>query len=302
MRLLQLIPHMAIGGAQTTARILCGIPDSDVTLACYDSAESNSDASWDWLLLHTWCACGDGSKMMVPSKLPKHHRLAVFTHDWRGELRFSPALYFCYSDFARKNTRFDAPAHVVGAGIQTELYSTLPERSLRPLVSVGRLSTLYSGKVSEALLSFWPRINADAFVCAGDGSERESLMSSSLFDSRFSFPGEIPPDHVPQLLHALDIFLYDTVWHVESFCYVILEAMAAGCVVVTRPRGAIGDLIRDGINGFFYERESDCVEICNRLIASPKTRIQVSRAARVAANAYSADSFLRRVGQLLRDG
>ena len=86
-------------------------------------------------------------------------------------------------------------------------------------------------------------------MIGGGGSQLDTLVDTCT-DQRFRFLGEIPPTLTHEFLAQIDIFLYDTEWHVESFCYVILEALAAGCVVVASSRGAIVELVQSGANGF----------------------------------------------------
>lgn len=291
---------MGIGGAQTTARLLCHLPDANVSLACYDAEGIEGGNAWDWILLHTWCSSPEGQAMMSPPTIPRNSKLAVFTHDWRGNVCFKADVYLCYSRYAQSLSHFDGPVHVVGAGLDLTPYGG-PARDNGHTITVGRLSTLYGGKISVPLLQYWQDINADAFVCAGDGYERPALMAAFASDSRFTFPGEIQPINVPGFLRSIDIFLYDTVWHTESFCYVVLEAMAAGCVVVTRPRGALAEICHDKVNSFHFTTERECVDLCNWLIRSPDIRLRISEAARGFAGKYTSSAFLQNVRRILSE-
>jgi glycosyltransferase involved in cell wall biosynthesis len=150
---------------------------------------------------------------------------------------------------------------------------------------------MLSGKISEATIHFWRDIPAERLIVGGDGPQRERLRAAFEQDPRFLFPGAIPPRDVPRFLRQIDIFLYDTAWHVESFCYVILEAMAAGCVVVARDKGAIGELIRHAENGFLYASEEEALSICCHLINNPNHHVSISHAARKFASLYSLECF-----------
>lgn len=302
MNILQIIPHMGVGGAQTTARILLDLPNSTVSLATFDEVTNFLADEWEWIIVHTWCYKRNTASMLKPPILPRHRHLAAFTHDWRGNMNFRAAINLCYTEFAKSNTIFDSPAHCTRAGIDPKLFLELPEREHSGEVTVGRLSTMYSGKISIQLIESWKLINATKFICAGYGSEFNIIRQQFSCDSRFEFPGEILPEHVPKLLHSIDIFLYDTEWHIESFCYVVLEAMAAGCVVICRRKGAIPELIRDGENGFLYDNVTDGVKLCNDLIKNVSTRMRVSKAARQYAIDLNHTVFLERVKKLLDDG
>ena len=52
----------------------------------------------------------------------------------------------------------------------------------------------------------------------------------------------------------------------EPFGLSFIEALAVGTPVVTRPRGALPELMLHGRHGFLAESEDDLVEACRRLI------------------------------------
>jgi len=283
---------MNIGGAQTSAANLMKIPGVDVRLATYQQLPDHADRHYDVVLLHVWCASRERSTMNWPERFDLScEQLVVFNHDWRGRLNFGADKYIVYSQFALANSCADNRISIIPGGIATGKYVALGPRSAnRPLV-VGRLSTMLSGKISEAIIHFWRDIPAERFIVGGDGPERERLRAAFEQDPRFLFPGAIPARDVPRFLRQIDIFLYDTEWHVESFCYVILEAMAAGCVVLARDKGAIGELIRHAENGFLYTSEDEALSICCHLINNPNYRMSISRAAHKFALPYSLERF-----------
>jgi glycosyltransferase involved in cell wall biosynthesis len=230
--------------------------------------------------------------MNWPDKLDcEADQFVVFNHDWRGSLQVGADAYIVYSKFAFDNSRADAEKRIVPGGIPFGLYGVrTSDRGAKQCV-VGRLSTLLEGKISVDLIDCWRDINAARFIIGGDGPQRDRLLTAFSDDLRFEFPGQIRPRDVPVFMKEIDIFLYDTYWHTESFCYVVLEAMAAGCVVVARAKGAIPELVNPGVNGFLYTSNDQAITLCNSLIKDVGLRVEVGNRARTFASQYSINRF-----------
>lgn len=290
--LLQVIENMNIGGAQRSASNLMEIPGVEVDLITYEQLREPTKRFYNAVLFHVWCAFRDQPTLNWPEGVKlSFGQLVVFNHDWRGHLNFGADKYIVYSKFAFANSSADSRMYVVPGGIPACQYVDIQTRSANKPLVVGRLSTMLSGKISGETIHFWKEIPADQFIVGGDGPQLESLQATFRQDLRFLFPGAIPPRDVPQFLRQIDIFLYDTAWHIESFCYVILEAMAAGCVVVARDKGAIKELIRHGYNGFLYTSEEEAISTCRHLINNPNLRVSISHAAHEFALSYSLERF-----------
>ncbi len=284
--LLQVIENMLIGGAQRSASLLADLPNVDTTIVTYDQLSSlNQSAHFDGLLLHVWRRSRYESEMNWPDGVPGSFGVRVaFNHDWCGSLEVGFDRYIVYSAFAHANTVADGPVYVVSGGIPTQKFLSL--RRCVPAstkVTVGRLSTMWPGKIDKSILIPWRSLSASRFLIGGDGPGRVQLVKQFEDDPRFSFVGAVYPWDVPKFLHQIDIFLYDTTWHVESFCYATLEAMAAGCVVVARAKGALPSQIRHCETGFLFDTQEQAIKICEDLIRHPKLRIQIARRARAAA-------------------
>lgn len=67
-----------------------------------------------------------------------------------------------------------------------------------------------------------------------------------------SFRGKAPQNDVTALYAEIDVLLAPSIWP-ESFGLVTREAALCGCWVVASQRGAIGDVIDDGVNGFHVD-------------------------------------------------
>jgi glycosyltransferase involved in cell wall biosynthesis len=178
----------------------------------------------------------------------------------------------------------DAPVIVLPAGIDPSEFAGF-HRFLdnRSGLVVGRLSTMWPSKIDSTVLRFWRALPAVRFLVGGEGPMRAKIINEFRDDARFDFPGRVTRPDVLGFLQRIDVFLYDTPWHIESFCYATLEAMAAGCVVVARRKGAIPDQISDGETGFLYDTEEQAIDIIRRLDVDRDLMNRVGTCARESA-------------------
>lgn len=94
-----------------------------------------------------------------------------------------------------------------------------------------------------------------SIVMAGDGPERqnlEALVVDHQLSDRISFTGYVGGRDKMLLLAESSIFALPTI-HPEGMPNAILEAMAAGQVVITTSAGGIGQIIKDGVNGVLLQ-------------------------------------------------
>jgi glycosyltransferase involved in cell wall biosynthesis len=295
-RVLHIIPTLGVGGAQRTLATLLRIPDLESRVELSDSL-SDSSISWsDIVLIHAWCGERDNANLNVPRILFDLHERPVilFNHDWRGCYRGLAELVIVYSAFAATNWTGAQPVTVLPGGITLERFSEVARRrDWSAPATIGRLSTLHPGKISPRTLHYWPVLSAKRFLVGGAGSQLTSLVQACT-DPRFEFPGEVPPRFTHDLLSRIDIFLYDTEWHIESFCYVILEALAAGCVVVASNRGAIQELVETEKNGLLFEGSEEAVRLCASLLGDSERCRSLSSAGAATARLFPSEAMRHR--------
>ena len=298
MKILQIIENMEVGGAQRTVKNIMKSPFHTFSCATFGNCQIRKLVNYDFLLLHLWCKEKTSPILNWPDNIPRPKiPFLIFNHDWRGVMSLKAKHYVVYSDYARRNCVADAEISVINPGIELEKYQNI-DRKYSDNVVVGRLSTMHQGKISVSTIDFWRQIPAMKFLVGGDGYQRSFLKKEFKDDPRFEFPGLILPSYVPEFLREIDIFLYDTNTHTESFCYVILEAMASGCVVVAKNKGAIFELIDHGHNGFLYEDENEALLYSKQLIEDKKLRHKISLEGKRTALNYSLGSFHTTVAKL----
>jgi glycosyltransferase involved in cell wall biosynthesis len=76
--------------------------------------------------------------------------------------------------------------------------------------------------------------------------------------------GEVGDQRKAELLRDAVALLMPIDWD-EPFGLAFIEAMACGTPVITRPRGSLPELIRNGVHGIFAESEDELVEACMRI-------------------------------------
>lgn len=107
--------------------------------------------------------------------------------------------------------------------------------------------------------------------------------------------GEVSHDRIPSLLG--DSFMYVQPSRYESQGIALLEAMAAGRVVVASDLPAIREYIRHGENGFLVDPENSnaLAEVLTTLLINPEQAFSLARAARGAVKMYTWQRMLQTV-------
>lgn len=92
-----------------------------------------------------------------------------------------------------------------------------------------------------------------SLTIVGDGEYREKLegkVRESNLSEYINFLGN--QRNVNDLLSNADIFIHPAIWE-EGFGITIIEAMARGKLCIASKRGAIPEIISDGVNGLLVE-------------------------------------------------
>jgi glycosyltransferase involved in cell wall biosynthesis len=135
-------------------------------------------------------------------------------------------------------------------------YAKKLERRPHLLVFMSRFMPAKGGAlVLEAFADILKEYPAAELVMAGDGPDRprlEQLSQSLALGDRVSFPGYMLGESKMALLTEASLFVLPTK-HPEGMPNAILEAMAAGNVVISTDVGGIKDVVTDGDNGVILE-------------------------------------------------
>jgi glycosyltransferase involved in cell wall biosynthesis len=149
--------------------------------------------------------------------------------------------------------------------------------------------------------------DATLFVVGGDHpldvayAERVKQMVRELDGGeRFVLAGQRPMTEVPLWHAAADLIVHPVVG-VEPFGMSVVEAMAAGKVVVASDLGGPAEVIQDGVSGILI-RGGDAGLLAStvlQLLEDPDRRAAIEKQARLRAQSFSVDAFAERFNQLM---
>ncbi len=199
--------------------------------------------------------------------------------------------YLCCSRYVkRRGAEFYgldlSAARVVYNGVNLERFVPRRERPAGP-PRVMTVINLIRDKGADTLVDAFAQVPVtDArLMIAGRGAELENLKAQAErlgVADRVEFLGL--RDDVDRLLHQVDVFVHPARWE-EAFGYSVAEAMACGLPVVSTDRGALGELIEDGVTGRLVPAEDPAAmaRAIGELLADPAQSARLGAAARAKA-------------------
>jgi len=171
-------------------------------------------------------------------------------------------------------------------------------------VVVGFLGRLAPQKAPDVTLRAFRRIlderPATRVVLAGDGPDgpaMRALASELGLDDRVI---TLPVAHGPDVIPAFDLFLMTSRY--EGFPYVLLEALAAGCAIVSTRVGGVVDCVLDGENGAVVD-SLDPEPISRAvldIVNDSQLLLRMRAESRARAALFSIDRMLDRTAELYR--
>ena len=108
--------------------------------------------------------------------------------------------------------------------------------------------------VSTIVRAFSILDDSSRLTIVGDGIEKSPLkeMCTSLgVADRVNFTGILPPDAIKEQMATADIFVLSSLS--EGRPNVVVEAMAAGCAVISSDLPGVRELIDHGVNGLLFK-------------------------------------------------
>jgi glycosyltransferase involved in cell wall biosynthesis len=169
---------------------------------------------------------------------------------------------------------------------------------------MGWLVTLEAAK---AVLSF--RRDVRFVFCGGwwplsDERFALQLVSEWGIAENIEFHGIVVGEAKTRVFESADIFVFPTFFPVETFGIVNLEAMEAGLPIITTSRGAIPEIVEDGVNGYLIA-ENDPEELAAKILLladDQDLRCQIGiRNRKKFMERFTADAFADRWISLIKD-
>lgn len=138
----------------------------------------------------------------------------------------------------------------------------------------------------------------------GEGDARDTVLERAVargLGGRVEAPGRSGGD-VAALVAEFDIYAFAS--HHEGFPYAILEAMRAGCPLVTTGVGGVPEAVSDGVEGLVVPPSNPqaLAAALRRMLSEPTLRESCSAAARERwAREFSLDAMRASVSELIGD-
>lgn len=146
-------------------------------------------------------------------------------------------------------------AEVITPAVDTDYFVPGPARKPGPPYIISMVGALIWRKGYEyALMSLAQMVRAGLDVhlrIVGKGEEQDRCQHTAAdlgVADRLHLVGALPPEGVRQELHASHAFLHASLS--EGISNAVLEAMACGLPVVATEAGGMGEVLRDGVNGY----------------------------------------------------
>lgn len=220
----------------------------------------------------------DGLLLLLAKLLGR--RVVVFLRGWDCQcerairhryLSLLRLVYFRADAFIVLATRFksvlrdfgcDKPIYVETTIVADEVFSRAQVNSVRRKPGPGHLNILFLSRVERAK-GIYEAIDAFTIVkdrhpgltmtIAGEGSEYETAVEYVKTEgiAGVQFLGWVCGEEKHKAFAGADIYLFPT--HGEGMPNSVLEAMAYGIPIVTRPVGGVADFFEDGKMGYVTE-------------------------------------------------
>lgn len=177
------------------------------------------------------------------------------------------------------DTELFHPSHATQA-MRARLTEGHPEDRL--FVYIGRLSAEKEIEQCRGVLEALP---GTRLALVGDGPHRKKL-GEYFAGTRTHFAGFMQGGDLAAAFASADAFMLPS--RTETLGLVLLEAMAAGCPVVTPRAGGTSDIVQDGVTGYLYDPEAPAgaVEAMRKLLFDAEHRAEMGQRARADAEQW----------------
>lgn len=176
------------------------------------------------------------------------------THKWMGTWKKMVDLYIMPSAFARNkliHSSFNVNEQKTAVKpnfIQDPGVADHTKRQNHYLF-IGRLAI---EKGVDVLLEAWKQLPDQQLVVAGDGPERENLISRYRHLGNVQFVGHKNKEEVIGLMKSCRALVFPSMWY-EGLPLTIIESFATGTPVVGSNLGAMSEMITNEVNGLLFE-------------------------------------------------
>jgi phosphatidylinositol alpha 1,6-mannosyltransferase len=188
------------------------------------------------------------------------------------------------------------PVFPMRRGVNADLFSPA-KRSFRDnTFRLGYVGRLCPEKNVRFLVDLERALQSDGignyrFLVVGEGGERGWLERKL---QKADFTGELHGEFLADAYANMDLLVFPS--ETDTFGNVVLEALASGTPPLVTCKGGPKYLVEDGITGFVAKNESDFIAKAKLVMASPKLRLSLRKAARLWAEDRSWEAVLDDLG------
>ncbi|MEZ4665048.1 MAG: glycosyltransferase family 4 protein, partial [Caldilineaceae bacterium] len=118
---------------------------------------------------------------------------------------------------------------------------------------------------------------------------------------RIQFARQIPREDIVKVLGRFDVFLFTSIWP-EPMARSVMEAMAAGLLVIGTTVGGQGEMLEHGRNGLTYPAENATVlaDRIDQALREPALRTQLAQAGQnMVIEKYTLERMIIEIEQFL---
>jgi glycosyltransferase involved in cell wall biosynthesis len=201
----------------------------------------------------------------------------------RGTLQFS-----AISRWMSKDVEGIGRWHMVPNGVDMKTYDFQPATtSDAPLVFLGRLEEIKGPHLAIEIA----RGTGSRLILAGNIPEEhrtwfDAVVRPQIDDAQISYIGPVDDAQKNKLLGGARAFLMPILWE-EPFGIVMAEALACGAPVLGLRRGAVPEIVEEGVTGFVSDDVDGLVEAVARI-----GQIDRKQCRRVAEQRYSEEAVV----------
>jgi glycosyltransferase involved in cell wall biosynthesis len=201
---------------------------------------------------------------ITPRSVSWGHRLS------RGTLHFS-----AISEWMMKDVKDVANWHLVYNGVPMHVYDFVHTAAPdAPLVFLGRIEHIKGTHLAiEVAQRTGRRLVIAGNIPTGHEAYFEQLVRPHIDGEKITYVGPVDDRQKNELLGGAAAFLMPILWE-EPFGIVMAEAMACGTPVLGLRRGAVPEVVLDGVSGFVCDTVH---ELADRVARIPDLDRQATR-------------------------
>lgn len=223
----------------------------------------------------------------------------------------------CNSQFTKKfiDQEFGVCSQVIYPPIDTDAFKFGKKENL--ILSVGRFSQLLQSKRQDVLIEVFQRMVDEGLsgwqlVLVGGADVGATEYLDQLKRKAEDYPIKIRENlefaKVKELYGKAKIFWNASGFRinedkepekVEHFGMTIVEAMASGCIPLVVGKGGAKEIIKEGTNGFFWEKEEELMKKTQKLIFASETLQDLSKIVVKSSQKFSKERFCQKFDEII---